>query len=282
MAENCAARANQLRKGKTIEQIYQKKTQLEHILLRPDTYVGSTEHQLQEMWVFDEAKNQMVHRKIDYVPALYKIFDEILVNAADNAKRDAKMDLIEVTIDRQANCITVLNNGQGIPVQIHKEHKCYVPELIFGHLLTSDNYDDNEKKVTGGRNGYGAKLTNVFSKKFIIETVDKNNKKKFTQIFEKNMTQKHSPVVADCRSDKEYTKDNDICSLMMKRVYDIAASTSKTIKVVLNGKQLPIRSFEDYVRFFLKTASEGSASQCIYERCSERWEVAFSLSERIG
>lgn len=294
MAENCAARANQLRKGKTIEQIYQKKTQLEHILLRPDTYVGSTEHQLQEMWVFDEAKNQMVHRKIDYVPALYKIFDEILVNAADNAKRDAKMDLIEVTIDRQANCITVLNNGQGIPVQIHKEHKCYVPELIFGHLLTSDNYDDNEKKVTGGRNGYGAKLTNVFSKKFIIETVDKNNKKKFTQIFEKNMTQKHSPVVADCRSDKEYTKvtfwpdfsrfgmtslDNDICSLMMKRVYDIAASTSKTIKVVLNGKQLPIRSFEDYVRFFLKTASEGSASQCIYERCSERWEVAFSLSD---
>eukprot|EP00434_Breviolum_minutum_P006954 symbB.v1.2.006138.t1/scaffold349.1/size309019/2 len=287
MAENCPARANQqLRKGKTIEQIYQKKTQLEHILLRPDTYVGSTEHQLQEMWVFDEAKGRMVFRKIDFVPALYKIFDEILVNAADNSKRDAKMDLIDVTIDRQLNCITVMNNGSGIPVQIHKEHKCYVPELIFGHLLTSDNYDDNEKKVTGGRNGYGAKLTNVFSKKFVIETVDKSNKKKFTQVFTKNMTQKDAPVVTDCKSQSEYTKvtffpdfprfgmngldrwgltaemcDNDICSLMMKRVYDIAASTSKQIKVVLNGKQLSIRSFEDYVRFFLQSATDGSGSE---------------------
>jgi len=295
MAENCPARANQqLRKGKTIEQIYQKKTQLEHILLRPDTYVGSTEHQLQEMWVFDEAKGRMVFRKIDFVPALYKIFDEILVNAADNSKRDAKMDLIDVTIDRQLNCITVMNNGSGIPVQIHKEHKCYVPELIFGHLLTSDNYDDNEKKVTGGRNGYGAKLTNVFSKKFVIETVDKSNKKKFTQVFTKNMTQKDAPVVTDCKSQSEYTKvtffpdfprfgmnglDNDICSLMMKRVYDIAASTSKQIKVVLNGKQLSIRSFEDYVRFFLQSATDGSGGPCIYEKCSDRWEVAFSLSD---
>lgn len=296
MAENCPARANQqLRKGKTIEQIYQKKTQLEHILLRPDTYVGSTEHQLQEMWVFDEAKGQMVHRKIDYVPALYKIFDEILVNAADNSKRDTKtMDLIDVTIDRQTNSITVLNNGQGIPVQIHKEHKCYVPELIFGHLLTSDNYDDNEKKVTGGRNGYGAKLTNVFSKKFIIETVDKNNKKKFTQVFQKNMTQKDDPVVTACNAPKEYTKvtffpdfsrfgmtalDNDICSLMMKRVYDIAASTSNRIKVVLNGKQLPIKSFQDYVGFFLRSATDGAGGQMIYEKCSDRWEVAFSLSD---
>eukprot|EP00931_Biecheleriopsis_adriatica_P084090 TRINITY_DN5779_c0_g1_i2.p1 TRINITY_DN5779_c0_g1~~TRINITY_DN5779_c0_g1_i2.p1 ORF type:complete len:1439 (-),score=388.65 TRINITY_DN5779_c0_g1_i2:164-4435(-) len=297
--ENCAARANggaQLRRGKTVEQIYQKKTQLEHILLRPDTYVGSIEHQMQEMWVYDEARDQMVYRKIDYVPALYKIFDEILVNAADNAARDPKgMDLIEVAIDRQQGCISVLNNGQGIPVQIHKEHNCYVPELIFGHLLTSDNYDDNEKKVTGGRNGFGAKLTNVFSKKFIIETVDKINKKKFTQVFERNMSHKNPPAVS-ASSGKEYTKvtfwpdfarfgmtglDNDIAALMMKRAYDIAASTARNIKVVLNGKQLPIRGFEDYTRFFLKSGGQecGGPAPCIYERCNDRWEVAFSLSD---
>jgi len=155
-ADNVSA-TPQLRKGKTIEQIYQKKTQLEHILLRPDTYVGSIEHQFQDMFVFDDKKGEIVHRKIDYVPALYKIFDEILVNAADNSMRDPKgMDLIDVTIDKEAGCISVMNNGNGIPVVMHKEHNCYVPELIFGHLLTSDNYDDNEKKVTGGRNGYGA------------------------------------------------------------------------------------------------------------------------------
>jgi len=136
-----------LRRGKTVEQIYQKKTQLEHILLRPDTYVGSIEHQFQEMYVFDPKSEEIVHRKIDYVPALYKIFDEILVNAADNSNRDPKgMDLIDVTIDQAAGSISVMNNGKGVPVVIHKEHKCYIPELIFGHLLTGDNYATTRRK----------------------------------------------------------------------------------------------------------------------------------------
>jgi len=281
-----------LRRGKTVEQIYQKKTQLEHILLRPDTYVGSTEHQFQEMFVFDQKTEEMVHRKIDYVPALYKIFDEILVNAADNSNRDPKgMDLIDVTIDQSAGSISVMNNGKGVPVVIHKEHKCYVPELIFGHLLTGDNYDDNEKKVTGGRNGYGAKLTNVFSKKFMIETTDKSVKKKFTQIFEDNMSTKQKPKIADYDG-KEFTRvtfwpdlsrfgmttlDDDIVGLMMKRTYDIAGSTAKKINVKLNGKPVPVTTFEDYCQLYTGNG-EGSAPP-IYERVSDRWEIAVGISD---
>ena len=71
-----------LHAGKALEEIYQKKSQLEHILLRPDTYIGSTEKQQQQTWVHDGTK--MVLSNISYVPGLYKIFDEILVNAADN------------------------------------------------------------------------------------------------------------------------------------------------------------------------------------------------------
>merc|ERR1719476_777569 len=115
------------------------------------------------------------------------------------------MDLIEVTIDKQGGCISVMTNGTGVPVQIHKEHKVYVPEMIFGQLLTSDNYDDNEKKVTGGRNGYGAKLTNVFSTKFIIETADRSVKKKYEQVFEKNMTVKGKPKLTEFTGKEEYT-----------------------------------------------------------------------------
>lgn len=292
-----ADEGNQLRRGKTIEQIYQKKSQLEHILLRPDTYVGSTEHQFQEMFIFDDKKGEIVYRKIDYVPALYKIFDEILVNAADNMMRDPKgMDLIDVTIDKQAGSISVLNNGKGIPVVMHKEHNCYVPELIFGQLLTSDNYDDNEKKVTGGRNGFGAKLTNVFSKKFIVETADKSVKKKFTQVYENNMSKKDKPKISDY-SGQDYTRvtfwpdfakfgmtklDDDIAGLMMKRAYDLAGATNKKCKVILNGKQLPIKSFEDYAALYFgssSTTAENGPPPLIYERCHERWEVAISLSE---
>ena len=49
------------------------------------------------------------------------------------------------------------------------EHNIYIPELIFGNMLTSTNYDDNEEKVIGGMNGIGAKACNIFSKKFIVK-----------------------------------------------------------------------------------------------------------------
>lgn len=80
------------------------------------------------------------------------------------------------------NTISVWNDGRGIPVEMHREQKVYVPTLIFGHLLTSSNYNDEEKKVTGGRNGYGAKLCNIFSTKFVVETCSSESRKKFKQV----------------------------------------------------------------------------------------------------
>ena len=80
------------------------------------------------------------------------------------------------------NLISIWNNGKGIPIEIHKEQNVYVPTLIFGHLLTSSNYDDSQKKVTGGRNGFGAKLCNIFSKKFVVETACSDYGKKFKQV----------------------------------------------------------------------------------------------------
>jgi DNA topoisomerase-2 len=182
-----------LKRGKTVEQIYQKKTQTEHILLRPDTYVGSVEKQDDQMWVWNSEKSEMESRYLSYVPALYKIFDEILVNAADNLQRDSKMNTISVEIDKKQGRIKVWNNGKGLPIQIHKEHKVFVPELVFGHLLTSDNYDDTEKKVTGGRNGFGAKLTNIFSTRFTVETA--NRGKRYKQKWTSNMSRKEKPEI---------------------------------------------------------------------------------------
>lgn len=82
----------------------------------------------------------------------------------------------------ETNEISVWNNGKGIPVVQHQVEKVYVPEMIFGTLLTSSNYDDNQRKVTGGRNGFGAKLCNIFSKKFVVETSCKEYKKAFKQV----------------------------------------------------------------------------------------------------
>eukprot|EP00435_Cladocopium_sp_Y103_P005834 s3405_g1.t2 len=262
---------------------------LEHILLRPDTYVGSTEVQHQELWVFDSVQSRMVYRKISYVPALYKIFDEILVNAADNLQRDPQgMDSIKVEIDPQNNSISVWNNGRGLPVVMHKEQKVYVPELVFGHLLTSDNYDDTACKVVGGRNGYGAKLANVFSTEFKVETCDGKNR--FTQVFRNNMQAKGKPDIVPSK-EKSFTcitfkpdlakfgmtkLDDDIVSLLSKRVYDVAGSTLEKCGVHLNGEKLDIKNFRDYCDLYLLTR-QGVPQ--IYEKCSDRWEICVSLTE---
>ena len=78
------------------------------------------------------------------------------------------MDTIKVNIDVENNTFSVYNNERGIPIEMHAKEKIYIPELIFSHLLSSSNYDDDEKKLTGGRNGYGAKLANIYSTQFTI------------------------------------------------------------------------------------------------------------------
>lgn len=276
----------------SIEETYQKKTPLEHILLRPDTYVGSIEMQETKLWVWNEVTNNMEFRNINYVPGLYKIFDELLVNAADNYQRDRKMNKIELTIDPEQDCVSVWNNGKGIPVVTHQEYNIYVPELIFGHLLTSSNYDDSKKKITGGRNGYGAKLANVFSRRFIVETADSERMLKFRMEWTDNMSMHSEPVITKLKKKEDYTcvtfypdlqrlgmqkLDQDIISLMSKRAYDLAGCTGRNVKVALNGKLIDIKNFSAYVDLYLGASSLPK----IYETVNSRWEVAISLSEGI-
>ncbi|XP_054716162.1 DNA topoisomerase 2-alpha-like [Uloborus diversus] len=276
----------------SVERIYQKKTQLEHILLRPDTYIGSIEPVTQTMWVIDEEQG-LVNREVTYVPGLYKIFDEILVNAADNKQRDKNMDCIKIEIKPEKNKISIWNNGQGIPVVEHKDEKMYVPSLIFGHLLTSSNYNDDERKVTGGRNGYGAKLCNIFSTKFTVETAAKQYGYSFKQTWTDNMSKTEDPKISSFKG-TDYTcvtfypdlskfkmteLEKDIVSLMTRRAYDIAGCT-KGVKVYLNDKRLPVKGFKDYIELYIKdkTDDHGDPLKIVHEIVNDRWEVAVTMS----
>lgn len=138
---------------KTTEQKYQKKDLREHILTRPDSYIGSVKSVTDELYVMNEGR--MEKRVLTYVPGLYKIFDEILVNAMDHSINDKTVTQIKVVIEGDE--ISVYNDGSGVIVEKHKEYGIYIPELIFGNLLTSSNYDDTEQRVTGGKNGLGSK-----------------------------------------------------------------------------------------------------------------------------
>eukprot|EP00698_Gefionella_okellyi_P000093 TRINITY_DN1007_c0_g1_i2.p1 TRINITY_DN1007_c0_g1~~TRINITY_DN1007_c0_g1_i2.p1 ORF type:complete len:1424 (-),score=463.63 TRINITY_DN1007_c0_g1_i2:38-4042(-) len=195
------------------------------------------------------------------------------------------MDTIKVTIDAERGKISIWNNGMGIPVKMHAKEQCYVPELIFGHLLTGSNFDDTERKVTGGRNGYGAKLANIFSKEFTVETCD--GKQKYVQTWSKNMSKAGTPKIT--ASDDAYTMvsftpdlarfgmtnlDDDIVSLFTKRVYDIAGCNNN-LKVYLNGKKLPVKDFKSYIGLYMNDPK----MPMVYEKVNDRWEIGLTISD---
>ncbi|CAG8971259.1 hypothetical protein HYALB_00001425 [Hymenoscyphus albidus] len=289
--------------NKTATDKYQKLTQLEHIIKRPDTYIGSVEKTEQQMWVYNSETSQMEFRKVSFVPGLYKILDEILVNAADNKQNDPNMKMIKVIVDREKGEISVENDGAGIPIEIHQaSKKIYIPEMIFGHLLTGSNYDDEQDKTAGGRNGYGAKLCNIFSTEFTLETQDSSRGKRYKQTWTDNMSKMGKAKISASKSSDftrvtftpDYAKfkmdgiDDDFEALLKRRVYDMAG-TVKGVKVSLNGTKINL-SFKQYCEMYAKAIQkergmeEGekpAMATVILEdpKAHERWEVAFAVSD---
>ncbi len=265
--------------SKKVSEIYQKMEHAEHIYKKPDTYTGSCENEQYLNYILQsntDNKHSIIQKTITWTPAFYKCFDELLVNAYDHKKRMDKVmetakdgqypvSIIKVNINDDQS-ISFYNDGDGIQIEYMEEHKMYPPELIFGSLLTSTNYDDNEQREWGGRNGYGAKLANIFSKRFEIETICHINQKKFKQEFTDNMANRTKAKITSNTS-KPYTRitwlpdykrfsmpnglTDDIKSLIARRVYDIAGVTDKSTKVFFNDKAVEIKTFDKYVELYL-------------------------------
>eukprot|EP00960_Hanusia_phi_P040728 754616-Hanusia_phi.AAC.4 len=272
---------------------YQKKTQLEHILLRPDVYVGSMEEVTKQMLVYDIESKSLQFKSISYIPGLFKIFDEILVNAADNKQRDKKTQQIKVRIDKKSGTVEVYNDGKGIPVCRHAQYdNVYIPELVMGNLLAGSNFDDTKTRLAGGRHGYGAKLTNIFSSSFTIETADSTRALLYRQTWRDNMTVCEPPDIQDLKPRvKDYTKvtfkvdlkrfgkkklDQDTISLWARRVVDVAGCNDG-LRCWINDVPVTVSNFQDlvllYRRALGKETDESKAVEVI-EDPSGRWKVA--------
>ena len=167
---------------------YQRKTDKQHILDNPDTYIGSVENVDSQMWVYDDETNKIVLRDIEYIPGLYKLFDEGIVNCRDHVIRmihspllDKKfVTYIETNIDEDGT-ITMTNDGNGIDIAKHPEYDLWIPEMVFGHLRTSTNYNKDEKRIVGGKNGFGFKLVLIWSLYGRVETIDHTRGLKYVQ-----------------------------------------------------------------------------------------------------
>jgi|GEM_PF-1009241 len=248
---------------------------------------------------------RMIKQKITFIPGLYKLFDEILVNAIDQWVRQAELikegqeDLrpvknIKISVDQEAGTISVLNDGDGIDVAMHQKEKMYVPQMIFGKLLTSGNYRNHEKglnltKITGGKNGYGSKLTCLFSEMFEIETVDHNRKKKYIQVFENNLSIINEPLITDSGKTLPYTKitykpdlkkfgldklDQGLIRLIEKRAYD-TAGYCEGVNVFYNDEKIPVKDFEKYTYLYLGNKRE---TKRFFSKVNDRWQVCVCAS----
>ena len=278
---------------------YQQKTDKQHILDNPDTYIGSVEKVDSDLWILNESGDKIVEKNINYIPGLFKLFDEGIVNCRDHVVRmqqavaNGQENALPVTnIDisiQEDGTIIMINDGNGIDVAEHPEYKIWIPELIFGHLRTSTNYDKTEKKIVGGKNGFGFKLVLIWSVEGSIETIDHIRGLKYKQDFNKNLDEICKPTITKCKS-KPYTKITikpdyerlglngltpDIVALLKKRVYDVAAVTDKNLKVKYNSSLIPVKNFQQYIDMYI---GDKTVSPRVYEDSGERWEYAVALT----
>jgi len=282
---------------------YQQKTDKQHILDNPDTYIGSVEHIDSDLWILNNEQTKIVEKNISYIPALFKLFDEGIVNCRDHVIRmqqaiknktenSLPVSYIDISVQDDGT-IVMMNDGNGIDIAEHPEYKIWIPELIFGHLRTSTNYDKTEKKIVGGKNGFGFKLVLIWSTYGSVETVDHIRGLKYVQEFKNNLDVIGKPSITKCKT-KPYTKitfkpdyarlgiaglSQDVISLLKKRVYDVAAVTDKSLKVKYNSQLVPVKNFQQYIDMYIGVANkEDQTTVRAYEESGERWEYAVALS----
>jgi DNA topoisomerase-2 len=291
---------------------YKKLSHREHILELPDTYIGSIETHEEWRWVLDVESGKMVYRKVNFNPGFYKLFDELVVNARDARIRSLSgsatpVKSIDICVkevsggERSGDShvlgqkdgsgsleISVENDGDGIPIEQHAEHKVWVPELIFGHLLTSGNYNKEEEKIVGGKNGYGAKLVNVFSHQFQVDV--RSGGKKYSQTWTDHMSVcgKAKVTAGTGKGFVRITYQPDLgrftglvkeemLDVLRTRTWELAALCGKDVKVSWNGSVVPANTFEKFVRLFVRAETGG----IVHEVCGPRWEVAAVLSRSL-
>jgi DNA topoisomerase-2 len=277
----------------------QQKTDKQHILDNPDTYIGSVENIDAHLWIMSEDGLKIFEKNISYIPGLFKLFDEGIVNSRDhvvrmktrvdsNSENALPVTHIDISIDPDGT-ITMVNDGNGIDVA--QKDGIWIPELVFGHLRTSTNYNKDEKKIVGGKNGFGFKLVLIWSTYGRIETVDHIRGLKYIQEYKNNLDEICKPSITKCKT-KPYTKitfkpdytrlgitglSEDIVALLKKRVYDISAVTDKSLKVKYNDQLVPVKNFQQYIDMYI---GDKALAPRVYEDTGPegRWEYAVALT----
>ena len=266
--------------SKKITQTYQVLDEIEHIRKRTGMYAGSVAEQASTEWVYNLETKKMQKQEISYIPALVKIFSEILDNSIDESRRAPEvLDTIRVSFEDDGT-ITIQDNGRGIPVEVHPQTGQYIAETVFSNLRAGSNFNDEEDAQLIGTNGVGSTITSVLSSYFRIESCD--GKRVFRQEFKNGLRERGNPSVKDDdrnRTKITFTPDYAFFKQpgltegnrlrMIKKVVD-AAACNPSVKFYVNGDRIAIKDFDDYVSLY--------AEEFVSDLTPD-WKVAISASD---
>jgi DNA gyrase/topoisomerase IV subunit B len=231
----------------------------EAVLKRPEMYIGTVQKEMQKRWIMDD-ENTLVEKEVEIIPGILKLFDEVISNSVDEAiKTQFKFSNRISVFFRDDNSIEIWDNGRGLSMEMDETYHEYKAVLAFTKLHAGSNFNDTKREGTIGKFGVGVSLTNIFSKKFIVSSVN-TEKKSMTLVCSDNMKEIKSKI-SDSKApsgtsvryllDFEYfgiTKYDKIhLGLIKKRVFDLAMNFPG-ISFFLDGKKVKTSLFKDYVK----------------------------------
>jgi len=260
---------------------YENLSYRDHVRLRTGMYVGSKETTENTLWVLNKESNELEKQVLKYSIAMYNVIDEIIVNGIDHIQRTStikgknKCDTIKLNFNKDTGVISVWNNGEGIIVEKFKDQDYYIPEMIFSKEMSGSNFSSDDSKISAGMNGSGAKITNILSKEFIVETTDLKNKLNYYQKFEDGNLIKNSPIInklTKVEKDKKnpytqitflleynlfdkngYTSDlaNVLEKILYTRMSYVSVYCGSKINIYYNDEELKTKSLYDLSKLLL-------------------------------
>lgn len=276
---------------------FQKLTDREHVLARPDMYCSSVSPSVGNYATIGES-GKVVFKKIKIAPALIQIIEEPLMNATDrvSARHEPSSTIssrtTKISVEMDESSFSVMNDGDGVPCDFIEEYGIYTPELIFAHLRTSSNYDDGEQRLNAGRNGIGVKITNIFSKSMSIESIDNRKSVRYSQNFSENMSIIEKPKMSKFTG-APYTKvkfevdgekfgckgtvfNKKIMDLIRIKIHEMSMCSLDNIKIKFNGQNVKTDSPEKYLQLY------GVDKSNIVSFSTDRWKVAVAFTPENG
>lgn len=272
------AQPMQRQAGLPTAETYKQYDQRTHVYMKQEMYIGTDERVMREVWVYDSHNGRMVLINMDFVPACERLLLEIISNASDNVGRSrrAGVDPGSIDIIMDNSTISVTNYGLPMPIEIHPKEKIYIPQMVFGSLLTSSNYEVDRHGA--GTNGIGAKAANIFSKEFMVIVHDHIRHLKYTQVWNDNMTKCSPPTIIEYHGTTSsvqvvfkmdfvrfgYDLPNgtqggyppEVFALYARHAVDLSFN-AKT-KVTFNGHEFNFINIRDYARLYFGDAVESA------------------------